>query len=84
MFGYDRSEVVGRHVVMLVPSRFVHHRDYNRAYFRNPERVRMGQGREGYALRKDGSEFPAEISLSPLETLEKRIVSAAVRDITDL
>lgn len=83
MFGYERFEVIGKHMGMLIPSRFIHHQDYNREYIRNPGIRRMGQGGEFYARRKDGSEFPVDISLSPLETSEGLIVSAAVRDVTE-
>jgi len=83
MFGYDRAEIVGRNMAMLIPPRFIHHQEYSEAYIRNPKIRRFGQGGEFYACRKDGSEFPMEISLSPLETPEGLIVSAAVRDITE-
>jgi len=83
MFGYTRSEVVGRDMGMLVPPRFIHHHEYSSEYIRNPKMKRLGQGGDFYALRKDGSEFPVEISLSPLETPEGTIVTAAVRDITE-
>ncbi|MFZ2633160.1 MAG: EAL domain-containing protein [Desulfosalsimonadaceae bacterium] len=83
MFGYHRSEVVGKHMGMLIPPRFVHHMDYNRDYIRNPKIRRMGQGKEACALLKDGSELPVEIALSPLETPEGLIVTATIRDITE-
>lgn len=83
MFGYDRAEIVGRNMAMLIPPRFIHHQEYSEAYIRNPKIRRFGQGGEFYACRKDGSEFPMEISLSPLATPEGLIVSAAVRDITE-
>ena len=83
MFGYDRREILGRYVGVLIPSRFVRHREESKAYSAAPRRRYMGEGMELYALRKDGSEFPVEISLSPLETPEGVIVSAAIRDITE-
>ena len=84
LFGYDRSEVVGRNLEMLIPARFARrHREYHIEYFRSPAHRLMGQEKEFYALRKDGSEVPVEVSLSPLETPEGLIVSAAIRDITE-
>jgi diguanylate cyclase (GGDEF)-like protein/PAS domain S-box-containing protein len=83
LFGYDRGEVVGRQLAMLIPARFIRHREHHDEYLRNPNKRHMGQGRDLVALRKDGSEFPVEISLSPLDTPEGVIVSAAIRDVTE-
>jgi diguanylate cyclase (GGDEF)-like protein/PAS domain S-box-containing protein len=83
MFGYDRSEVIGRNLGILIPPRFGHLQNYDREYFLSPGKKLMGQDGEFYALRKDGSEFPMEIYLSPLETLNGLIVSAAIRDVSE-
>ncbi len=83
MFGYDRSEVIGRNLGILIPPRLNHHQNYDREYFLSPGKKLMGQDGEFYALRKDGSEFPMEINLSPLETLDGLIVSAAIRDVSE-
>ena len=83
MFGYDRSEVIGRQMEMLMPSNFIRHQEYFREYIQDPKTRRMGQKKESHALRKDGSKFPADISLSPQMTPQGLIISTSVRDITE-
>ena len=84
MFGYDRSEIVGLAVGELIPARYqASHRKYVQEYMRTGTPRPMGSGRELYARRKDGSEFPVEISLSPLGSDEGTLVSAAIRDTTE-
>ncbi len=83
LFGYQRGELVGLGVEALVPKRIVHkHRDYRKTYHAHPTKRSMGQGLDLLAVRKDGSQFPVEISLNHFQVDEKKLVMALVTDIT--
>jgi protein-histidine pros-kinase len=84
LFGYHRAELVGRPVETLVPARFAGmHVAFRSGYAAGPRTRPMGLAGDLHALRKDGTEFPVEISLAPLETEEGLLISAAVRDISE-
>ncbi|HEV2720192.1 MAG TPA: histidine kinase dimerization/phosphoacceptor domain -containing protein [Thermoanaerobaculia bacterium] len=84
MFGYSREELLGNRIEMLVPlSSRAHHAHDRAAYAADPHTRAMGAGRALTGRKKDGSEFPVEISLSPLSTEQDELVMSIVRDITD-
>lgn len=84
MFGHPRDRLVGRFVEMLVPERFrARHPDHRELFFQDPKVRSMGAGLDLFGLRADDTEFPVEISLSPVTTKHGTYVLAAVRDVTD-
>lgn len=84
LFGYDEQELTGESIDILIPQRFrgVHSQNV-RAFIAEPRIRSMGQGAELYGLRRDGQEFPIEISLGPLETEQGILISAAIRDVSE-
>lgn len=84
VFGYRKDELVGQGVDFLIPDRYrSSHGGHMARFFNHPQARPMGAGLELYGLRKNGEEFPVEISLSPLNTEEGILVSSAIRDITE-
>jgi PAS domain S-box-containing protein len=84
LFGYPRGDLLGQPVELLVPVRFRdRHPGHRQGFFSQPRPRAMGASLELHGLRQDGSEFPVEISLSPLATEEGLFVSSAIRDVTE-
>jgi diguanylate cyclase (GGDEF)-like protein/PAS domain S-box-containing protein len=84
LFGYRRDELVGQRVEILVPDRFrPGHPRHREGFSSNPQPRPMGMGRELFGRRKNGTEFPVEISLGPLQTDEGMLISSAIRDISE-
>jgi len=84
LFGYDRDELIGQKVEMLVPENYRHEHHHHRENFaQTPKTRRMGAGLDLYGRRRNGSEFPVEISLSPVSTEHGIFVLSAIRDISD-
>jgi PAS domain S-box-containing protein len=84
LFGYRREELLAQSIEMLVPQRFqAHHASDRSAFIAQPSTRAMGAGRDLYGRRKDGSEFPVEIGLNPLDTEQGMLVLGTIVDITE-
>lgn len=84
MFGYSSAELLGQVIELLLPERLraVHER-HRTGYTTNPHTRPMGEGMELVARRKDGSELAVEVSLSPLHTEERLLITSIIRDVTE-
>ena len=84
VFGYQRGDLIGKTIRTLIPERFHQvHPNHRMRYFRDPKLRPMGTGLKLFGRRSDGTEFPVEISLSPLQTSDGMLAIAAIRDITE-
>ena len=83
-FGYEREELLGKSVEMLIPGPFrSDHQQHRAGFAKIPQTRAMGAGRELFGLRKDGSEFAVEIGLTPIHTIKGRGVLASIVDISE-
>jgi two-component system, LuxR family, sensor kinase FixL len=84
IFGFKREEMLGQPVEVLIPQRSHEiHRRQRGLFFKDPQVRPMGARNELCAVRKDGTEFPVEINLSPIQTQQGTLVTAAIRDVTE-
>ncbi|WP_395047722.1 ATP-binding protein, partial [Flavobacterium sp.] len=84
MFGYDHQEIFGKKIELLIPSRYKEaHQRHRDGFFDKPKLRKMGEGMELFAQRKNGNEFPVEISLSKIVTEDGFLFCASIRDISE-
>ncbi|GEM_PF-770770 len=84
LFGYPRAELVGKPVEVLIPDRFrARHPEHVRDFVAAPHTRPMGSGMDLYGRRRDGTEFPVEVALSPMSSADGTLVTAAIRDVSD-
>ncbi|GEM_PF-5830424 len=83
LFGHAREDILGKSVEVLIPHRYAErHAEHRTDFFTLPKARPMGVGLDLHGLRKDGTEFPVEISLSPIQTPEGTLVASAIRDVS--
>lgn len=84
LFEYDRNELIGRNLEILIPNKFSKSHSYlMQSYLKDPMRRQMGENRELFAVKKGGIEFPVEVGLNPIVTDDGTFILAAVIDITE-
>jgi PAS domain S-box-containing protein len=84
LFEYSKSELIGQQMEILIPERFKKkHPGFMQSFYQNPETRQMGKGRDLFALKKNGLEFPVEIGLNPIITADGTLVLAAIIDISE-
>jgi len=83
LFQYSAAELIGKKIEILVPARFSNHVKYRSGYAQHPHPRNMSSSAELVGLKKNGEEFPTEISLSPIQTADGLLIASAIRDITD-
>jgi PAS domain S-box-containing protein len=84
IFGYSRDELLGKSLGILLPEKFRQkHEGHVARFFETPRRRAMGQGQDLYGHRKDGTDFPVEISLSPIQTEDGMLISSTIRDVSE-
>ena len=83
LFQYSAKELIGKKIETLIPGRFTNHIKYRKNYIKDPHTRKMGGNSELLALKKNGEEFPIEVSLSPIQTIDGVLIASAIRDITD-
>src|SRR5688572_10496659 len=84
LFGYPRTELIGQTVEILIPERYrSKHPDFRAVFFASPSVRSMGGGRELFAIRKNRTEFPIEIGLNPIVTIDGTMVLASIIDISE-
>ena len=84
LFGFKRGELIGSEIEILIPERYrEQHPEKFAGFVRDAHARPMATGLRLFGQRKDGSEFPVEISLSPVQTDDGMLVSAAIRDVTE-
>jgi PAS domain S-box-containing protein len=84
LFMYSKSEIIGQNLEILIPQKFkAHHPNFVKGYLKNPLSRQMGANRELFAIKKDGTEFPVEIGLNPIVTVDGTLVLASIIDISE-